>query len=125
MNEAFDVFQPFPYLNDPWISGNYYKLLPVFDADNSSNSLSENAQNGYEIGIDASSFDGDPVDTITYSLSNSSDGLFSVYEDSGIIYVADNSKLDYEQNVNHLITVRALSSDGDFNEKNFLIDVYE
>jgi surface protein len=122
-NEAFDIFQPFPYLNDPWISGNYYKLLPVFDADNSSNSLSENAQNGYEFGIDATSFDGDPVDTITYTLSNSSDGLFSVYENSGIIYVADNSKLDYEQNVNHLITVRALSSDGDYDEKNFLIDV--
>ena len=62
--EAFDVFQPFDYLNDPWISGDFYSPITPLNlndlSNNEPNLISEISENGELVGIDAFSFDGDP-----------------------------------------------------------------
>ncbi|MGF9562975.1 VCBS domain-containing protein [Neorhizobium sp. JUb45] len=87
---------------------NVAPTLPV-DGNGSANSVEENAQNGTLVGITASSMDVSGG-AVTYSLTDSAGGRFAINATTGVVTVADGSRLDYESATSHQITVRA--SDG-------------
>jgi len=102
------------------------KLGAVYDLNPAPNSVSEDAATGTAVGITAHAIDPDGTDTVTYSLSNDSGGLFTIDTNTGVISVAGN--LDYENAASHTITIRANSTDGSFSELNFILqiaDTYE
>src|SRR6185369_9077835 len=72
-------------------------------------SVSEGASNGDLVGITASSSDVHGG-TVTYSLTDNAGGRFAIDASTGVVTVLDATKLDYETNTSHSITVQA--SDG-------------
>ncbi|MEO9654395.1 VCBS domain-containing protein, partial [Marinomonas sp.] len=83
----------------------------LVDSDDTVNLLSENAANGTAVGITAFATDADG-DTVTYSLSDNADGRFTIDATTGVVTVSDASKLDYETDTSHDITILATSVDG-------------
>ncbi|MGF6429211.1 cadherin domain-containing protein [Bradyrhizobium elkanii] len=82
------------------------------DSDAGTNAIAEGAANGSTVGVTASSTDvnGPPV---TYSLiGDTSGGGFTINATTGVITVADSTKLDYESAPGHAYTVTAQASDG-------------
>jgi len=88
----------------------------------SSGTVAENAANGTVVGT-ASSTDPDVGDTHTYSLMNSAGGRFSINARTGVITVADGTRLDYEAATSHLITVRTTDAGGLTRDRAFTIAV--
>ncbi|MCB8823443.1 beta strand repeat-containing protein [Microvirga rosea] len=88
---------------------NQSPTAPV-DSDASANEVSENATNGTYVGITASSSDPDSSIPVTYYLINSADGIFSIDPVTGAVYVADASRLNYEDRTAYTIVIGA--SDG-------------
>ncbi|MCP1973789.1 cadherin domain-containing protein [Bradyrhizobium elkanii] len=85
--------------------------VPV-DSDAGANAIAEGAANGSTVGVTASSIDvnGPPV---TYALiGDTSGGGFTINATTGVITVADSTKLDYESAPGHAYTVTAQASDG-------------
>src|SRR5438270_7659632 len=100
---AFSLFGGPPQLNHP-------PSTPV-DSDAAANTVAEGAAVNTLVGVTASSTDpeGDPV---TYSLSaDSSGGGFKINPTTGVVSVADPSKLDFETAPGHAYTVTARASD--------------
>ncbi|GHD04731.1 hypothetical protein GCM10007320_65940 [Pseudorhodoferax aquiterrae] len=95
----------------------------VTDVDPAANTVSENAANGTVVGITTQAFDPDGTATVTYSLSNSAGGRFTIDTNTGVVTVADGSLLDYETATSHQITVLATSSDGSTSSANFTINL--
>ena len=91
------------------------------DSDPASDEVPENSPVGTPVGITALATDGDTGDRISYSLKDSSGGLFAIDPVSGLVAVAGN--LDAEKAERHNLTVMAASSDGSMIEKNFLVIV--
>jgi T5SS/PEP-CTERM-associated repeat protein len=83
-----------------------------YDLDFSDNQVSEAAANGATVGIDAYSYDSDPDDAVTFSLANDFDGLFTIDAATGIVTIADNSKLDFETTPSYEITIVATDKGG-------------
>ena len=82
--------------------------------------------NGTSVGITAYAEDLDTVNnTVTYRLSDDSNGRFAIDSISGVVTLSDTSLVDYETNTSHMITVQALSSDGSTNAQSFTIDVLD
>ncbi|MHC1945960.1 cadherin domain-containing protein [Bradyrhizobium sp. UFLA06-06] len=82
------------------------------DSDAGANAIAEGAVNGSTVGVTASSIDvnGPPV---TYALiGDTSGGGFTIDATTGVITVADSTKLDYESAPGHAYTVTAQASDG-------------
>jgi T5SS/PEP-CTERM-associated repeat protein len=79
------------------------------DANAASNHVAENAANGTQVGITATASEFG-LATITYSLTDNAGGRFAIDANTGVVTVADGSKLDYETSQSHQITVQA--SDG-------------
>ncbi|WP_420967462.1 cadherin domain-containing protein [Bradyrhizobium sp. B120] len=82
------------------------------DADATPNAIAEGAANGSTVGVTASSIDvnGPPV---TYSLvGDTSGGGFTIDATTGVVTVADGTKIDYESAPGHAYTVTAQASDG-------------
>ncbi|MCS6288724.1 MAG: DUF4347 domain-containing protein [Nitrospira sp.] len=77
----------------------------------SSNTVAENAANGTVVGT-VSGTDPDSGDTKTYSLTDTAGGRFAINSSSGVIMVADSSRLNYETATNHSVTVRVADSGG-------------
>jgi hypothetical protein len=91
------------------------------DGDSAANSVVEGASNGTAVGITASAAD-PSGGTVTYSLTDDAGGRFAINATTGVVTVADGSKLDYETATNHTITVQA--SDGTAtSSQNFTINV--
>ncbi|MFV3074359.1 beta strand repeat-containing protein [Niveispirillum fermenti] len=91
------------------------------DGDSSINSIVEGAANGTAVGITASATDVNGG-SVTYSLIDDAGGRFAIDATTGIVTVADGSKLDYETATSHTITVQA--SDGiDTSSQTFTINV--
>ena len=86
-------------------------------------SIAEDASNGDQVGITALATDADATDTVTYSLTNTAGGRFTIDANSGIITVADSSLLDRETDASHTVTVRATSDDGSTSTETFTITV--
>ena len=95
----------------------------ITDANTTQNLVSENATNGTEVGITALATDADTTDTVTYTLSDDADGRFSIDPTTGVVTVADDTKLDYEDATSHDITVVATSTDGSTSEATMTINV--
>ncbi len=80
--------------------------------------------NGATVGIIANAMDADATNnTITYSLDGDAAGRFAVDPNTGVITVADGSRLDYETTTSYSIAVRATSSDGSTALTNFTIAI--
>lgn len=97
------------------------------DSDTNANTIVEGAANGATIGITASSTDVNGG-TVTYSIAagdDSSGGGFAVNANTGVITVADASKIDYESAPGHAYTVTVTASDaqGATSTQTFTIDV--
>ncbi len=100
-------------------STNQNPVIGPIDSNAAVNQVAENSANGTTVGITASASDADTGTTITFSLSDDADGGFSIGASSGVVTVADGSKLNYESAVSHSITVLATSSDGSTNSSSF------
>ena len=101
----------------------------VSDSDGTSNLVSESAANGTAVGVTASASDADATNnTITYSVVDASGdpvagGPFAVDGSSGVVTVADNSRLDYETAASHTVYIKATSSDGSSSQQSFVINL--
>lgn len=93
----------------------------VTDIDSRANTVIEVAEIGTSVGITVNATDSDIGDIVSYSLSDSASGLFSVGTSTGVVSIA--APLDYEEKNQHSITVVATSSDGSFSSNVFDIDV--
>ena len=92
----------------------------VSDSDASANQVSENANVGDTVDVMAMATDADG-DTVTYSLDDDADGLFTIDANTGEVTVEGN--LDYETATSHTITVRATSTDGSSSTADMAINV--
>jgi hypothetical protein len=82
------------------------------DSNGATNTVAEGAANGSTVGITASSTDVNGPG-VTYSLvGDTSGGGFTINSTTGVITVADGTKLDYETTPSHAYTVTAQASDG-------------
>src|SRR6185369_3691878 len=91
----------------------------------SANTVAENAANGTTVGITASAGDADATNnTVSYAIvSDSSGGGFAVNSSTGVVTVADGTKLNYESATSHTITIRATSTDGSTANQNFTVNL--
>lgn len=82
--------------------------------------LFEDAEIGTRVGITAQAEDEDGGDTVSYSLSDSAQGLFAIDAKTGEVSVA--SSLDWETARSQSIEVTATSADGSSSTRRFIID---
>src|SRR6202012_2606779 len=95
------------------------------DSDATPNRAAEGAAAGTHVGITASSTDVNGP-AVTYSLTgDTSGGGFTINATTGVVTVADNTKIDFESTApGHTYTVTATASDGtDASSQTFIIDV--
>ena len=120
---------PNPEPDDPPVQivpDNLYNVSKPIDTNSDENAIAENAVNGTFVGITAYAEDLDTVNnSVSYSLSDNSNGRFAINETSGVVTLSNGSLVDYETNTSHMITVQALSSDGSTNAQSFTIDVLD
>nr|WP_260619666.1 retention module-containing protein [Pseudomonas sp. B11D7D] len=96
----------------------------ITDANPAANTVAENAANGSTVGLSVLGSDGDVGATITkYELTDNAGGRFTINATTGVVTVADGSKLDYESATSHNITVKVTSSDGSTNTQVFTINL--
>src|SRR3954452_11095524 len=96
------------------------------DTDASANAVAEGAAVNTTVGITAHSTFANGSADVDYSLSaDSSGGGFKIDQSSGVVTVADPSKIDFESSPGHLytITVRATKNDNFFSDQTFTISV--
>ncbi|MBR0850054.1 cadherin domain-containing protein, partial [Bradyrhizobium diazoefficiens] len=95
------------------------------DADATANAIAEGAANGSTVGITASATDVNGP-AVTYSLvGDTSGGGFTINATTGVITVADSTKIDFETSgAGHSYVVTAAASDGtDISAQSFTINV--
>ena len=95
--------------------------MRLSDLDAATDGLNENEIAGTLIGITAFADDLDGTDTVTYALDNDAGGRFAIDSLTGV--VTSIISLDAETAVNHLITIRATSTDGSFSTQSYSISV--
>ncbi len=96
----------------------------ISDSNAAANTVAENAANGSTVGLTVLGVDGDAGTTITkYELTDNAGGRFAINATTGVVTVADGSKLDYEAATSHDITVKVTSSDGSTNTQVFTINL--
>ncbi len=82
------------------------------DSNAAANTVAEGAATGTAVGITASSTDVNGP-AVTWSLTgDTSGGGFTINATTGVITVADGTKIDYESSPGHAYTVTATASDG-------------
>ncbi len=93
------------------------------DDDAAANTVSEDAVNGAVVaGLALGALDPDAGQTLTWSLLDDADGRFAIDAATGVVTVADASKLNFEDATSHQITVQV--SDGTaVSSASFTIDV--
>ncbi|MDO9382682.1 MAG: cadherin domain-containing protein, partial [Hyphomicrobiaceae bacterium] len=82
----------------------------------------EGAANGSIVGT-ASATDPDAGETLTYSLVDNAGGRFAIDARTGVITVADGSKLDYEASASHTIAVKVTDAGGLSSQQNVTIAI--
>lgn len=92
------------------------------DADTTANLVSEDAVNGALVGVTASAAE-PKTGAVSYSLSDDAGGRFAIDATTGVVTVADASKLNFEVAPTHQITVRATDGQGVFSSQTFTIAV--
>ena len=101
------------------------EISSISDSDGSSNQVVENAKEGSTVGITAYASDADSGDTVSYSLTDDANDLFTINSSSGVVTVASGASIDYETATSHNIEVKATSSDGTTSTKAFGIEVLD
>ena len=97
--------------------------LEIFDDDQTPNVIPENTVTGETVGITA---DTNVVAgaTATFELSNDAGGRFQIDGDTGVVTVADGSRLDFESQAQYQISVVAtVVGSGEVATNDFLIDL--
>ncbi|WP_143035694.1 VCBS domain-containing protein [Bradyrhizobium sp. Rc2d] len=91
--------------------------LTATDSNAAANSVAEGAAAGTTVGITASATDVDgPL--VTYALaSDTSGGGFTINSTTGVVTVADPSKINYESAASHAYSVTVQTSDGTLNSQ--------
>jgi predicted cupin superfamily sugar epimerase len=101
-----------------------FDVTSITDGDSGLEAVLENASIGTVVGITVRAFDQDSTNsTINYSLDDSAGGRFAIDSVTGVVTVADSSRLDYESQTSHVIVTRATSSDGSTSTESFTISV--
>ena len=95
----------------------------IADDDDAANSVKEGAANGTVVGVTALASDPDAGTIITYSLTDDAGGIFTIDSSTGIVTVKDGSKLDFDLDPSHTITVQATDSGGLSTTQSFTIGV--
>ncbi len=95
----------------------------IIDTDISTSLVSENAVNGTLVGITAFAVDSDAGDTVTYSLSDSASGRFSIDSTSGVVIIANAGLIDFESATFHNITIVATSTDGSTSSSTHTVNI--
>src|SRR5882757_5603545 len=90
--------------------GNVAPVTPT-DGNAAANTVVEGAANGTAVGVTVHATDVNGG-AITYSLTNNASGAFAIDPTTGVITVADSSKIDFETAPGHAYTVTAQASDG-------------
>jgi len=103
---------------------NEFDVTTSVDSNTAANEIFENAEVGTPVGITAVATDADGNDSVGYSLSNSSNGLFTIDASTGIVSVATAGALDVDIQSQHTITITALSSDGSSSDTSFDIAIH-
>ncbi len=99
-------------------------ITPPTDADATRDAVAENAANGTTVGLTATASDGDATtNAITWSLDDDAGGRFAIHATTGVVTVANGSRLDREASASHAITVRATSADGSTGTRSFTIAI--
>lgn len=93
----------------------------ISDSNNATNETAEYAEAGALVGLTLLAID--TGDTVTYSLTDNSDGRFSVNSSSGVVMVANGELLEASNNASHNIQALAQSSDGSSSNASFTITV--
>jgi len=94
------------------------------DNNGAPDAVDENAANGTPVGITAVAADADATtNTITYSLTDSAGGRFTINANSGVVTVANGGLINREAAAAHSITVRATSADGSTADTTFTITI--
>jgi large repetitive protein len=81
------------------------------DSNAAANAVAEGAANGTLVGVTAASTDVNGP-AVTYSLTNNANGAFAINAATGVVSVADATKIDYETAPGHAYTITAQASDG-------------
>ncbi|MET3666561.1 cadherin domain-containing protein [Caulobacter sp. 1776] len=92
------------------------------DADTAVNAVSEGAADGATVGVTASATD-PKTGAVTYSLADDAGGRFAIDPVTGVVTVADATKLNFETAPSHQITILATDGQGAFSSQNFTIAV--
>ncbi|MBR1266842.1 cadherin domain-containing protein [Bradyrhizobium sp. AUGA SZCCT0222] len=94
------------------------------DSNAGANTVAEGAAANTLVGITASSTDINGPG-VTYSLSNSANGAFKIDAATGVVSVADPTKIDFESTApGHVLNITAVASDGTLSSsQNFAINV--
>ncbi len=94
----------------------------ISDTDGAADAVDENSAAGTTVGVTAFATDGDGSNnTVTYSLTDTAGGLFTVDTNTGI--VTTTAALDAETALSYDITVRADSTDGSFATRTFTVAI--
>ena len=99
-----------------------HDITNLIDSDLDMNIIGELDMNGSIVHLTALATDEDG-DVITYHLLDDADGRFSINETSGVVTIADETKIDYETNQSHNVIIEARSTDGSSVSGNFVIQV--
>ena len=93
-------------------------------ADNNAaaNVVVQGAVNGDPTGVTARAVDGSG-DAVAYTLMDDAGGRFQIGSATGIVTVGDGSLIDFATQASHTIVVQAISADGSFTQKSFVIGV--
>ena len=94
----------------------------VTDSNAAANAVNENAVNGTTVGITAAASDADATtNAITYSLTDSAGGRFTIHASTGVVTVA--GAIDRETAASYNITVQATSADTSYSTQTFTIAI--
>jgi Tol biopolymer transport system component len=85
----------------------WHKKKAMWDADGARNVVAEGAAAGTGVGIDVSALIRNAKGPIVYSLVDDAGGAFRIDPKTGVVTVADGSRLDYETAQHHTIRVKA------------------
>jgi len=107
----------------PWPPISGLLLTTPVDTDAGTNTVLEGAAANTAVGVTASAHDivGFPI---TYSLTNNAGGAFQINSTTGVVTVADPTKIDYESSPGHAYGITVQATDGIFtSSQNFSINV--
>jgi len=93
------------------------------DTNSLDNAVSEGSVNGSLVGVTAYAADLDGTNnTVSYALSNDSQGRFEIDPSTGVVSVKDISAIDFAVSQSYSVTVTASSSDGSSSNQSFTIE---